>query len=305
MRSRATLFSLMGTVLVVLSSALPTSADAANSSDPCYAIDCVDVDPGDGGIGVGVIGGKPGSGGGAPPGSTPAPGGGSGVPARLFEYTYVPACPGNQVGTDALCVGATTSCPELNQIRYWVFVRTVGPPPSAWQRREGSLCYAGRPPSGPPAGGPTAPTVDEVRASVERAFQRLPLPPSRIALQPAAGPLVQLDAIFVADTPASRLFVVNALGLTVNVTAVPQRWDWSFGDGHELSSNGPGRPYPARDVTHVYQQPGVVTTSVSVTWGGSYAFGGNRYEIQGTVDVDGVAATLPVREARAQLIDGR
>ena len=50
----------------------------------------------------------------------------------------------------------------------------------------------------------------------------------------------------------------------MHLTARPTQWIWHFGDGATASTSTPGRPYPARDITHRYTKAAQVTPTVDV-----------------------------------------
>jgi hypothetical protein len=107
------------------------------------------------------------------------------------------------------------------------------------------------------------PTVDPFQLALS-ARDRLPVPSGGISANPARS-LVGLPTWFwytgYDGRPLTR--TVNAFGVTVEVQATPTGYHWAFGDGTTMTSDGLGRPYPARStITHTYQaaRPDVTVT---------------------------------------------
>jgi hypothetical protein len=98
------------------------------------------------------------------------------------------------------------------------------------------------------------PTVDPFQLALS-ARDRLPVPDGGIEANPTRS-LVGLPTWFwytdYDGRPLTR--TVSAFGVTVEVEATPTGYRWLFGDGAALTSEGLGRPYPARSpITHTYQ----------------------------------------------------
>ncbi len=145
-----------------------------------------------------------------------------------------------------------------------------------------------------------------VHSEVNRIFrQQLPLPGGTLHVQPPNGAIVNLPTIFYTDTTADLRFTVTALGIQVQVLAHPERYHWRFGDGTGLTTTSPGRPHPAKDVTHIYRTSAAGTVAqVEVEWSGTYRIAGvpNEFEVDGTVIRPGPPVSFPVRQARAELV---
>lgn len=104
-----------------------------------------------------------------------------------------------------------------------------------------------------------APGVDPL-AVAEMLLGLVPLPPIDVGVSPATG-LVALPSWFwMAGYDGSTLTGSETLDdTTVEVEITPERYDWRFGDGHELSTTSTGRPYPEEsDITHTYQQSSAI-----------------------------------------------
>jgi hypothetical protein len=98
------------------------------------------------------------------------------------------------------------------------------------------------------------PTVDPFQLALS-ARDRLPVPAGAIEANPIRS-LVGLPTFFwysgYDGRPLTR--TTSAFGVTVEVEATPTDYRWTFGDGASLTSEGLGRPYPARSpITHTYQ----------------------------------------------------
>lgn len=222
--------------------------------------------------------------------SEPHAHGGDGSPGQAVEVRYDPLCSPGQ-GTDTTC-SETYTC-DPGQTRYNVWRRVPG---GVWEF-SGTVCRGG-PPSGV---GSEAPVVTP--GDVLREVRRLPLPKARLSIQPGGRTLVNLDTVFSTSPPALDR-TVSILGQRVHITAKPTGYRWQFGDGASTTSQGPGRPYPAMDVTHRYTKADrTVHPRVDVTFTISFAVGGGPTQtLEQTVTTDGVAATLTVREAVPVLV---
>ncbi|HWL50362.1 MAG TPA: pyridoxal-phosphate dependent enzyme, partial [Acidimicrobiia bacterium] len=80
------------------------------------------------------------------------------------------------------------------------------------------------------------------------------MPPLKVQIQPGGRTLVNVDTIFYTD-PTHLRRTVTLLGHSVRLDAAPVRYTWVHGDGTRASTSTPGRPYPAKDVTHQYRRP--------------------------------------------------
>jgi hypothetical protein len=237
---------------------------------------------GSGGIGVGVGKG----------GRHHGPGGGDSGPQ--YDYVYVMTCFGNGPdGPNNPCGVAITSCGVPNQYRYWVYRRLVdasGRPIGPWEQLPNAVCRS------------IATTLQDIAAAFRWRF--VPIAASHANFDPADGTLVNVDTIFYADTASTMRMTITLLGEQVALTLHPTRWDWRFGDGSTMSTTTPGAPYPDTSVTHRYRSTGTYAASVTVTWDGTFAFGGEAADIPGDTSRAGPAATVTVKEAHSHLVDG-
>jgi len=143
---------------------------------------------------------------------------------------------------------------------------------------------------------------------VLRAFERVPLPESRVVVQPPGGQtLVGLDTIF--STGAEGFTEsVTLLGRSVELDIAPTSYRWSHGDSTEQTTDWPGARWTHNGsaggyITHVYDDTARLATSVDTTWSARYRVGdGPWQEVPGTVTIEGDAAPLRVRSASPHLV---
>ena len=146
--------------------------------------------------------------------------------------------------------------------------------------------------SPPPADGDSTP------ADIERAIREIPMPPLEVQIQPGGRTLINVDTIFFTD-PRHLRRTVTLLGHQVRLDASPVRFTWVHGDGTQASTSKPGRPYPAKDVTHQYQQPGDdLRARVDTTYRVRYSVDGGGWATLGeTLTAPGPTIALDVDEA--------
>jgi hypothetical protein len=136
---------------------------------------------------------------------------------------------------------------------------------------------------------------------VFRYFQTLPLPPLTTRQQPPGNGLVGLPVIFYTDSPTTQTFTLDIRGFTVVIAATATGYTWHTGDGTELTSTDPGRPYPDHTVTHDYRA-GTYTASLTTTWSATFTVdGGAPADVPGTTTTDGPPVTFTVLQARPVL----
>ena len=140
-------------------------------------------------------------------------------------------------------------------------------------------------------------------ADVERAVRELGLPALTIQIQPGGQTLVNVPTIFHTQ-PADFTRTVTLLGQSVDVEATPAGYRWHHGDGTSSTTTGPGRPYPATDVTHTYQRSAeALRPSVDVTYRVRYRVNAGAWQdLSSTITAAGPAATLRVTEAPPVLV---
>ena len=149
-------------------------------------------------------------------------------------------------------------------------------------------------------------SVADIRAAVAEAFQRLPLTPSTLSVQPPSGwTLVNADTVAFADGRTQDLST-TVLGLNVVIRATPESFTWGFGDGSEpLTTADPGRPWPDHTVAHRYTSEGTRSVTLTTTWSATYQVAGStEWEpVDGTATTTSTSEPLTVYEARARLVD--
>lgn len=139
---------------------------------------------------------------------------------------------------------------------------------------------------------------------VLQALYRIPLPESRLVLDPERKTLVNFDTIF--STRANG-FVrsVTLLGQPVTLDITPSRFTWDHGDQTALVTDFPGlswrRSVPVesgRYLTHQYLHAGIVKPSVHTTWSATYRVGNGPWlTVPGTITITGDPVPLHVLEA--------
>lgn len=148
---------------------------------------------------------------------------------------------------------------------------------------------------------PEAPAITPVL--VAAALKRIPLPPSKLIVQPPNGrTLVNFDTNFYTETEAFTRSV-TLLGQQVELSITPASFAWRFGDGKSETTTSPGSAYPDLEITHNYLRKGRVTPSVDTTYTATYRVnGGAAQPVPGSVTIAGTAVPLRVVTARPQLV---
>ena len=144
-----------------------------------------------------------------------------------------------------------------------------------------------------------------IRTLVLEAFKRLNWQPSDLVVQPPNGKtLVNLDTNFYTTNTEPTNIAVRLVQSDVVVTARPIAYLWHFGDGTTATTSTPGAPFPALDVSHVYDRTDKVAVSVDTQYGdASFTVNGGQPEaIPSTIWITGEADDLEVVEALPQLV---
>jgi len=130
------------------------------------------------------------------------------------------------------------------------------------------------------------------------AAREVGMPPLKVQIQPGGRTLVNVDTIFYTD-PTHLRRTVTLLGHSVRLDAAPVRYTWVHGDGTRASTSTPGRPYPAKDVTHQYRRPDDnLRARVDTTYRVRYSVdGGGWADLAETLTAPGPTTTLDVDEA--------
>lgn len=146
-----------------------------------------------------------------------------------------------------------------------------------------------------------APQVTE--SDIRRAVSEIPMPSLQIQVQPGERTLVNVPTIFHTD-PRTLRESVTLLGFDIEVEATPTRYTWHPGDGTSKTTAKPGRPYPAKDVTHTYRRVAdEVRPRVDTTYSVRYRVDGGAWAPLGqTLTATGEPTSLKVEEAAPVLV---
>lgn len=152
----------------------------------------------------------------------------------------------------------------------------------------------------PSQGGAPAVTDDLIAI----AFQRVPLPPSTLSIQPVGGQtLVNFDTNFFTDQDLTLDRTVRLLGQRVDLRIEAHSYTWRFGDGQTITTSNPGAPYPRLQITHNYLQTGDYRPALDTTWVADYRVNGGPWRaVPGSVTIEGAPADLSAIEARPTLV---
>jgi hypothetical protein len=125
-----------------------------------------------------------------------------------------------------------------------------------------------------------------------------------VKVQPVGRTLVNLETIVYTDQSRVSTARVTLLGFPVEVEATPMSYLWRFGDGASLSTTTPGKPYPAKEITHKYLRKGSVGLTLTTNYAARFRVAGGAWQyVDGTVPITGPATPLLVREAVPVLVD--
>lgn len=160
---------------------------------------------------------------------------------------------------------------------------------------------------GPPCT-PGTPAEVNLPAATLQAFQRVPLPEPTLDIQPPKGKtLIGLETIF-STKAESFTRTLNLLGRRVELRIGATSFEWRHGDETTQQTDWPGKPWregPSIDtyITHVYEDTGHVSPSVSVTWSAEYRVdGGPWLPVNGTVTRASQPTALEIVEAEPRLV---
>lgn len=124
-----------------------------------------------------------------------------------------------------------------------------------------------------------------------------------VKVQPATRTLVNLDTIVYTNESKVATTQVAILGFPVDVEATPMSYLWSFGDGARRTTTTPGKPYPAKEITHKYLKRGSVRLTLTTNYAARFRVAGGAWQyIDGMVPITGPATPLQVREAVPVLV---
>lgn len=219
------------------------------------------------------------------------------------------ASPGTPSGTVEAPI-VTSPAPVVSAVPGNSFQVACGNAPADFPVRTYDACI---PPPAPPPGDPAEP-VEPVAAAapappqvtpgmVAAALRLVPLPPSRLIVQPPNGrTLVNFETNFYTERAPFRRSL-TLLGQQVDLAITPVRFSWVFGDGASTTTSSPGSAYPDLEITHRYLRTGLVRPSVATTYVADFRVGGGSWEpVPGTVTVPGQPVDLRVIEATPILV---
>lgn len=155
--------------------------------------------------------------------------------------------------------------------------------------------------------GAAAPRKTLSWADIRSAIQRIGVPPAEV--EGPAYTLVNLQTSFYTQVvPFDRSFVL--LGFHVDVHITPVSYIWHWGDDTTTTTHRPGRPYPAKDVTHTYSHatdPGVtVPVRVDVAYRAQFRIdGGDWARVNDQLVIAGTTRQIPIKQASAVLVPTR
>ncbi len=118
--------------------------------------------------------------------------------------------------------------------------------------------------------------------------------------------LVNLRTTFYTSAPTIERSL-SIIGFTVDVRITPDNYAWHWGDGGTTTTHTPGRPYPARDVTHTYRHATKAASPlplrVDVAYGATFRVdGGDWVTVGDQLVIAGTTSYLPVKQASAVLV---
>jgi hypothetical protein len=129
-------------------------------------------------------------------------------------------------------------------------------------------------------------------------------PKLHVKVQPAGRTLVNVDTIVYTDESQVYRQTVTVLGFPVEVEAMPMSYTWTFGDATSVTTTTPGRPYPAKDITHKYMKKAGVSLTLTTNYAARFNVAGTGWQyVEGIVPITGPATALQVREAVPVLVD--
>lgn len=241
--------------------------------------------------------------------SEPDPGGsGSGgtqpIDQHPARYSYLPTCTSNVLGAgDALCPGATTTCPVAGDVRYHVYVSTwdVGRGAYGPQVLRTNPPYVCLGPDQAAVLDPRLAVIAQVRAD----WRSFPLPGAQVRTEPNGETLANAVTRLAGTTPGTATLAPRpVLGLDVTLTITAVRYLWSFGDGTTQVAAAASGSLPRTE--HKYDVAGPAQVSLRTYYTATFTIADDPqvYPLPGEADVPGAPSVLVVREARTQLVDG-
>jgi hypothetical protein len=180
------------------------------------------------------------------------------------------------------------ACSDPDKVGYLAQRRLESRPEGDWQTYT-EYCAA-----------PDGPVVTP--GLVLEAVRRIGLP--SMSVEVPTETLVNYDTVVYTEAETfSR--TVNLLGFTVDIEATPSEFHWTYDDGITETTTTAGRPYPATDITHTWDDAHhTFHPSVDVTYQIRFRVdGGDWQTLTDTITVSGPASDVRIREATGVLAD--
>lgn len=137
-------------------------------------------------------------------------------------------------------------------------------------------------------------------------FAELPLELPTVHLQPERDWfLANMDTLAYTDG-APQMLETTVLDVPVRVRATPVEFSWDFGDGSApLVTTVAGAPWPADDISHVYQREAEdLAITLTTTWSGEFQVAGQGpwIPIAGTTSTQSQSAPFHVDAVETRLV---
>lgn len=149
--------------------------------------------------------------------------------------------------------------------------------------------------------------VVEIRVSPEQ-FRAFPILASDLQSDPEKFSLRNGHSHFWAETE-SQTFNSTVLGAQVRVKAIPDGWNWKYGDGTTRNLDFPGEPAPnhtLRDETptsHSYKETGTYSVGLTTLFRGEFSVDGGPWQsIPGQAAVPSDPIEIDVWRTKKELI---
>lgn len=143
---------------------------------------------------------------------------------------------------------------------------------------------------------PNAPVVINVS---EEDFQRLPLVPSELEIQPASLEGYVNLPVFIHTSDEPQVLTTTILGTNVLIEATPHSFAFDYGDGESRTTSDPGQQYPDTTNAHTYVRPGAYATTLTTAWTGRFSVnGGSTWQtISGTATTQTTSNPIEIVES--------
>lgn len=168
---------------------------------------------------------------------------------------------------------------------------------------DGCVLYLQPPARGRPQRPANRPSPQQVAAALFDRSRAL-APSSDISIAPARVGLTGLTSYFwLENAPAPITAQAEAGPLTVTAQAGPSQYTWRFGDGGQMVTDHPGRPWTRNqpgDIPHVYERRGNYSVSVEVMWQAQWRINDGAWQPLGTFSTTS-QTDYPVRQVVAML----